>query len=80
LPGVDNTAGVLSVTWTKAAGYTGAYSSDYVVETSTTLTGVWTPAALGASPGQVVITGNNVKYTFPTSGDVNFARLKVTGP
>ena len=80
LPGVVNTAGVLSTTWTKAATYTGAYGTDYIVETSTTLTGVWTPATLGATPGQVVITGNNVKYTFPSSGAVNFARLKVTGP
>jgi autotransporter-associated beta strand protein len=79
LPGVDNTGGTLSVTWTKAAGYTGAYNTDYVVETSTTLTGPWTPAVEGASPGQVLITGNDVKYTFP-AGTKNFARLKVTGP
>ena len=76
LPGVDNAAGVLSVTWTKAAGYTGVYATDYVVETSDTLTGVWTPQTLG---GTVIITGNNVKFTFP-AGVKNFARLNVTGP
>ena len=76
LPSVDNAAGVLSVTWTKAAGYTGVYATDYVVETSDTLTGVWTPQTLG---GTVIITGNNVKFTFP-AGVKNFARLNVTGP
>jgi autotransporter-associated beta strand protein len=79
LPGVDNTGGTLSVTWTKAAGYTGAYNTDFVVETSSTLSGAWTPAVEGASPGQVLITGNDVKYTF-SAGTRNFARLKVTGP
>ena len=76
LPGVDNAAGALSVTWTKAAGYTGVYPTDFVVETSDTLTGTWTPQTLG---GTVIITGNNVKFTFP-AGVRNFARLKVTGP
>ena len=76
LPGVTNTAGTLSVTWTKAASYTGTYNTDFVVETSSTLTGVWTTETLGVN---VTITGNNVKYTFP-AGTVNFARLKVTGP
>ena len=76
LPGVDNTAGVLSVTWTKAAGYPGVYPTDFVVETSDTLSGTWTPETLG---GSVIITGNSVKFTFP-AGVRNFARLKVTGP
>lgn len=76
-PGVVNTAGTLSVTWTKAAGYTGVYGTDFVVETSSTLSGAWTPELpLGVN---VVITGNEVKYTFP-AGTKNFARLKVTGP
>ena len=39
LPGVSNTGGTLSVTWTKDAGYTGTYGTDFVVETSETLTG-----------------------------------------
>lgn len=75
-PGVIDTAGTLSVTWTKAAGYTGTYGVDFVVETSATLSGAWTAETLGVN---VVITGNDVKYTFPT-GTKNFARLKVTGP
>jgi hypothetical protein len=49
-----------------------------VVETSTTLAGPWTAES---SPGTVAITGNEVKYTFPSPlGSKNFARLKVTGP
>ena len=79
LPAVTNTAGTLSITWTKAAGYTGAYTTDFVVETSSTLLGAWSTASLGAGANQVVITGNTVKYTFP-AGTKNFARLRVTGP
>ena len=78
LPGVSNTGGVLSVTWTKAADYTGVYPTDFVVETSETLTGTWVAEAVG---GNVTITGNQVKYTFPSPlGSKKFARLKVTGP
>jgi methionine-rich copper-binding protein CopC len=78
LPGVSNTGGTLSVTWTKDADYTGNYGTDFVVETSATLTGPWTAES---SPGNVTITGNDVTYTFPAPlGDKNFARLKVTGP
>ncbi len=77
LPGVVNTGGTLSVTWTKAASYTGTYGDHFVVETSATLAAdSWIPEA---SPGNVTISGNNVTYTFP-AGTVNFARLKVTGP
>jgi autotransporter-associated beta strand protein len=80
LPGVTNTGGTLSVTWTKAAGYTGTYGTDFVVQTSSTLSGIWTNEILSPDPGfTVVITGNDVKYTFP-AGTKNFARLKVTGP
>jgi fibronectin type 3 domain-containing protein len=79
LPEVDDTGSPLSVTWTKATGYNGAYNTDFVVETSTTLTGAWTPATEGVNPGQVVITGDEVKYSFP-AGTKNFARLRVTGP
>ena len=70
-----------SVTWVKAAtGYAGTYGSGFVVETSDTLaTGSWVTAAEGTGADKVEITGNNVKYTFPT-GSKNFARLKVTGP
>ena len=81
LPGVTNTAGTFSIIWTKHATYTGTYGTDFWVETSTTLTGVWTPAALGAGANRVdiITTPGNVKYTFP-AGIKNFVRLKVTGP
>jgi autotransporter-associated beta strand protein len=81
LPGVTNTAGVLSVSWTKHGTYTGTYGTDFRVETSATLTGVWTPAALGAGANRVdiITTPGNVKFTFP-AGTKNFVRLKVTGP
>jgi hypothetical protein len=80
LPGVekDPGTGALSVTWTKDAGYTGVYPTDFAVETSETLTGTWIAEA---SPGNVTITGNDVTYTFPSPlGARKFARLKVTGP
>lgn len=78
LPGPTNN----SVTWTKAAaGYDGVYDTDFFVETSETLAvGSWVTAPLGAGAGQVLITGNTVQYTFPTTGPKKFARLKVTGP
>lgn len=84
LPGVTNTAGNLSVTWTKATtGYAGVYTTDFVVETSTTLaSGSWTAASTSGTPATadtVYINGNNVTYTFPV-GTKKFARLKVTGP
>ena len=48
------------------------------METSDALTGTWTAEPLG---GNVTITGNEVKYTFPSPlGAKKFARLKVTGP
>lgn len=78
LPGVASVSGVNSVTWPKAETYTGVYGTDFWVETSTSLaTGSWTNETLGAN---VVITGNNVKYTFPAGPVKTFARLKVTGP
>jgi autotransporter-associated beta strand protein len=78
LPGVTNTGGTPSITWTHAADYTGTYGTDYFVETSDTLIGTWTAEA---SPGNVTITGSEVKYTFPSPlGTRKFARLKVTGP
>jgi len=77
LPGVTTVGPVRSVTWTKAASYTGVYGIDFVVETSTTLAnGSWSTES---SPGTVTISGNNITYTFP-AGAVKFARLKVTGP
>ena len=79
LPGVVDTAGTLSVTWTKAAsGYAGAYGTDYVVQTSTTLaTGDWTNEP--STGGGVTLSGNHVIYTFPSAGPLKFARLKVMG-
>lgn len=78
VPGVTNTAGTFSITWTKAVSYTGTYGTDFVVETSSTLVaGSWTTEALGVS---VIISGNNVTYTFPASPLRNFTRLRVTGP
>jgi fibronectin type 3 domain-containing protein len=76
LPGVVTTAGVRSVTWTKAASYSGVYGSDFWIETSATLAPPWTPETEG---GNVTITGDEVKFTFP-AGTEYFARLKVTGP
>ncbi len=81
LPGVANNLGTLTVTWTKATtGYTGTYGAGFVVETSDTLAAEsWVTATEGAGPDKVVVTGNEVKYTFPI-GSKKFARLKVTGP
>lgn len=80
LPGVVDTAGVLSVTWVKAASYTGVYPTDYVVETSDTLTGIWSPETL-APAGNVTDSATQATYTFPTPlGAKKFARLRVTGP
>lgn len=78
LPGVTSN----SVTWVKAAsGYAGNYITDFVVQTSDTLaTGSWVTAPEGTNNGEVLISGSNVTYTFPTTGPKKFARLKVTGP
>ena len=83
LPGVTTTMGSLSVTWTKAASYTGTYGTDFFVETSTTLeAGSWTTEVVSPNSGfTVVVSGNNVTFTFPAAGPAKkFARLKVTGP
>jgi autotransporter-associated beta strand protein len=76
LPGVQNNGGTLSVTWTKAPGHLGTYGTDFVIESSDTLTGVWTLELLGVN---VTANGNNFTYTFPASSR-RFARLKVMGP
>ncbi len=76
LPPMSGSPGSLSITWTKASTYPGIYGTDFVVQTSSTLAaGSWTNQPLGTN---VVITGNNVKYTFP-AGNKNFARLLVSG-
>jgi len=74
LPGITNTSGILTITWTKAATYLGVHGTDFVIETSTTLTGSWTIETVG---GNLTITGNNVTYTFPAAGTRRFVRLKV---
>jgi hypothetical protein len=81
LPGVTNNLGTLSVTWIKGSSYQGAYGTDFTVETSSTLTGVWATADPGSAAGQadITTTPGQVKYTFP-AGTRNFVRLKVTGP
>jgi uncharacterized repeat protein (TIGR02543 family) len=79
LPGVVDTAGTLSITWTQSADFPGTYGTDFRVETSATLANPWTPATEGIGAGFVEINGNNVKYTFP-AGVGNFARLVITGP
>jgi len=77
-PGVTNTAGTLSVTWVMGSGYAGVYGTNFTVETSDTLTGIWTTETAGVN---VVVSGSNVTYTFPAPlGAKKFARLKVTGP
>jgi hypothetical protein len=50
------------VTWTKAASYGGTYGIDFWIETSATLAPPWTQETEG---GNVTITGDEVKFTFP---------------
>jgi hypothetical protein len=82
LPGVAKAIdGALSVTWAKGSGYLGVYGTNYVVETSATLTGVWTVETLGG--GNITDSSASLKFTFPGGvpySGKNFARLKVTGP
>ena len=83
LPGVINTGGVLSVTWNKAAGYTGNYGTDFWVETSETLSGAWTIEKADPEAGFTVTfpSAGEVRFTFPAPlGAKKFARLKVAGP
>jgi hypothetical protein len=78
VPGATTVSGYNGVTWTKAAGYTGVYGTDFAVETSTSLAdGSWTTETAGVN---VTISGNDVRYNFPTGPEKKFARLKVTGP
>lgn len=79
LPGVVTAGTSQSVTWTKAASYTGVYGTDFVVETSTTLdANSWSTEILSPNPGStVVISGNNVTFTFPAGPVKKFARLRV---
>ena len=74
LPGVVNTAGTRSITWTKGSGYTGTYGTDYVVEVSDNLQN-WANAVAD----HVTESPASVKYTFPFDTK-RFARLKVMVP
>lgn len=81
LPGVDEDGGTLSITWIRSGDYSGAYGTDYWVETSPTLAGAWTEVdpGTGGDKADITTVPGEVKYTFP-AGTKNFARLKVTGP
>ncbi|MCX6857324.1 MAG: autotransporter-associated beta strand repeat-containing protein [Verrucomicrobia bacterium] len=76
LPSITDTSGTLSITWTKSATYPGTYGTHFWIETTDTLTGIWTTETLGGNVTQI---GNNITYTFPASAR-RFARLKVVGP
>ncbi|MFZ9936024.1 MAG: LamG-like jellyroll fold domain-containing protein [Luteolibacter sp.] len=79
LPGVADTAGVLSVTWNKGTGFSGDYGTDFWIESSTTLIGEWTTETLPG--GNVTDDPGFVKYTFPAPlTGKRFVRLKVAGP
>jgi autotransporter-associated beta strand protein len=82
VPGVskDPGTGALSVTWAKGAGYAGVLNLDFVVETSSTLTGPWT---IETQPGNVVDSPASVIFTFPAGPPYTgkrFARIGVSGP
>lgn len=78
LPGILNDGGTLSITWTMGPGYTGTYGTDFTIETSETLTGMWTTETVGA---RVIINGSSVTYTFPgPPATGTFVRLKVRMP
>lgn len=71
-----NAAGSLRVSWIKAGTFTGTYGTDFAVETTDALGATWVTEPLG---GNVVIVGNEVRYTFPP-GAKRFARMKVIAP
>ncbi|HCN78951.1 MAG TPA: hypothetical protein DIT13_17380, partial [Verrucomicrobiales bacterium] len=75
LPGVTNTSGTLTITWTKSATYPGTYGTNFWIESTDTLTGTWTTETVG---GNVTQNGNAFTYTFP-AGTRRFVRLKVDG-
>ena len=68
-----------AVTWVKAATYTGAFGTNFKIQSSTNLS-TWTDAASNASPGvpgTVYLSGNNVTYTMPVGAGKTFVRLLV---
>ena len=75
---VLTSGGDVSITWTKAASITANYGTDFVIETCEVLGTPWVAETVG---GNVSITGNAVKYTFPAPlSTKKFARLKVIAP
>lgn len=77
LPGIDTEN--RTITWTMAATYEGEYGVDFVVETSATMEGAWVEVPMGPGVGEVAVSGEDVRYTFP-EGTTLFVRLKVIGP
>ncbi len=78
LPGIVKIGGQQCITWTKAAGITGSYGTNFFVETADSLDGTWVKQPAGTS---LTITGSDIKFTFPsTPGGKKFARLKVAAP
>lgn len=63
-----------TVTWTKGAGYTGSYGTDFVVQTSTDLLN-WSPVPESGSG--VVNSAGSVSYTPPAGQPKRFTRLVV---
>ena len=66
------------ITWTKSAGFTGTYGVNFVVETSSSLTGTWVPEVLESN---VTFIDNELKFIFPfPPAEKAFARLKIIVP
>lgn len=61
-----------TVTWTKGAGYTGSYETDFVIQISTNLS-VWSPVPVS----DVVNSAGSVSYTPPAGQPKHFVRLAV---
>lgn len=65
-----------TVTWPMGAGYTGAYGTDYEVQSSTDLQ-TWTQVSVGTGDNTVTVTpGTSVVYDMPAGGK-SFVRLVV---
>ena len=83
MPGLVGDGGTFSITWPKDPTYPGAYGTDYVVQTSTTLDASGHPGGWTDIPSDsVTISADSLSFTFPSNPlpASNFARLKVTGP
>lgn len=83
LPVAAPSAATFSITWTKGGNYLGVYGTHFTVETSDSLTGIWTTEPAAPEPNATVTfpTAGTVRYTFPSPANgKKFARLKVVGP